>query len=91
MLLKRKTSAETLKLQEKYGVPYLVFPSLENTGLVRHAFSTRLGGCSTGDLATMNLSSTRGDDPENVKERLWDLIPRIWYCLCRLTLPMCAL
>ena len=33
MLLKRKTSAETLKLQEKYGVPYLVFPSLENTGL----------------------------------------------------------
>lgn len=36
MLLKRKTSAETLKLQEKYGVPYLVFPSLENTGLVRH-------------------------------------------------------
>ena len=68
MLLKRKTSAETLKLQEKYGVPYLVFPSLENTGLVRHAFSTRLGGCSTGDLATMNLSSTRGDDPENVKE-----------------------
>ena len=38
MLLKRKTSAETLKLQEKYGVPYLVFPSLENTGLVRHAF-----------------------------------------------------
>ena len=68
MLLKRKTSAETLKLQEKYGVPYLVFPSLENTGLVRHAFSTRLGGCSTGDLATMNLSSTRGDDPENVRE-----------------------
>ena len=68
MLLKRKTSAETLKLQEKYGVPYLVFPSLENTGLVRHAFSTRLGGCSTGDLATMNLSSTRGDDPKNVKE-----------------------
>ena len=70
MLLKRKTSAETLKLQEKYGVPYLVFPSLENTGLVRHAFSTRLGGCSTGDLATMNLSSTRGDDPENVKTML---------------------
>ena len=68
MLLKRKTSAETLKLQEKYGVPYLVFPSLENTGLVRHAFSTRLGGCSTGDLATMNLSSTRGDHPKNVKE-----------------------
>ena len=26
MLLKRKTSAETLKLQGKYGVPYLVFP-----------------------------------------------------------------
>lgn len=26
MLLKRKTSAETLKLQEKYGVPYLGIP-----------------------------------------------------------------
>lgn len=68
MLLKRKTCAKTLKLQEKNGVPYLIFPSLENTGLVRHAFSTRLGGCSMGDLATMNLSSTRGDDPDHVKE-----------------------
>ena len=35
---------------------------------VHHGFSTRLGGCSTGYLASMNLGFHRGDDPENVQE-----------------------
>lgn len=33
-----------------------------------HAFSTRLGGVSTGIFESLNLGSTRGDDPENVQE-----------------------
>ena len=33
---------------------------------VRHAFSTKYGGVSTGDCASMNLGFGRGDDPENV-------------------------
>lgn len=47
---------------------YLTFPSLEESGLVEHLITTRLGGVSTGELATMNLSFTRGDREENVAE-----------------------
>lgn len=68
MMWKRKTEAEDMRLVEKNGVPYFVFDNLENTGLVRHGFSTRLGGVSEGCLSSMNLSFTRGDDPEKVRE-----------------------
>lgn len=33
-----------------------------------HCFTTRLGGVSEGIFSTMNLSFTRGDDPEHVME-----------------------
>lgn len=45
---------------------YLTFPSLEETGIVRHLFSTRLGGFSGGEFASMNLGLERGDDREKV-------------------------
>ena len=35
---------------------------------VSHGFSTRLGGVSTGHLASLNLGHHRGDDPEHVLE-----------------------
>lgn len=50
------------------NVPFLSYPLLENTGIVHHGFSTRLGGVSTGNCATMNISTTRGDDPEAIAE-----------------------
>lgn len=50
------------------NVHFLTYPLLNRTGVVKHGISTRLGGVSEGDLAAMNLSFTRGDDPENVKE-----------------------
>ncbi len=34
----------------------------------RHAFLTRFGGVSEGIFASLNLSSSRGDEPENVRE-----------------------
>jgi len=34
----------------------------------KHAFTTRFGGVSTGELASLNLGSNRGDDPEAVRE-----------------------
>lgn len=49
-------------------VPYLEYPMLKETGIVRHGFSTRLGGVSEGHYASMNLSFDRGDDPEAVRE-----------------------
>ena len=35
---------------------------------LRHAFTTRFGGVSTGHLSTLNLLSDKGDDPANVRE-----------------------
>lgn len=34
---------------------------------VPHCFTTRLGGVSTGYLASMNIGTHRGDDPQNVR------------------------
>ena len=50
------------------GVPYLSYPLFEQTGIVNHGFSTRLGGVSTGYCSSMNISTTRGDAPEAVAE-----------------------
>lgn len=47
---------------------YLTYPSLEETGLVRHLVTTRLGGVSKREFAAMNLSFSRGDREENVRE-----------------------
>ena len=51
-----------------FGMEYLTFPTLEDTGIVEHLFTTRLGGVSEGVLGTMNLSFQRGDDESNVLE-----------------------
>ncbi len=40
----------------------LKYPLLEATGLVKHCFTTRIGGASEGIFSTMNLSFSRGDD-----------------------------
>ena len=49
-------------------VLYLTYPLLENTGIVKHGFSTRVGGVSEGVCSTMNLSFSRGDDENAVRE-----------------------
>lgn len=54
--------------KESGGVPYLSYPVFERLGIVSHGFSTRLGGVSKGNCATMNLSTTRGDDPAAIAE-----------------------
>ena len=41
---------------------------MEELPYIKHAFSTKVGGVSKGIFATMNLSFTRGDDVEAVKE-----------------------
>lgn len=65
---KKRDERDVLAVKESAGVTYLSFPALENTGLVSHAFSTRLGGVSKGDYATMNFSFTRGDNRDDVLE-----------------------
>ena len=58
---------EKMIKNEKKGVVYLTFPLFEKAG-IKHGFSTKLGGVSVGDCATMNLSFTRGDDEKAVLE-----------------------
>ena len=50
------------------STPYLEYPLLRETGIVRHGFSTRLGGVSEGFYASLNLSFDRGDREECVRE-----------------------
>ena len=67
-LEKEIITSDVLNVIDCDGVPYLSFPQLEELGVVRHGFTTRLGGVSSGDCSSMNLSYTRGDDPRNVEE-----------------------
>jgi hypothetical protein len=66
ILWKRK--GNTVSVNEMNGVIYLTFPALDEIGIVKHAFSTRIGGVSEGVYSTMNFSFTRGDDPAHVME-----------------------
>ena len=66
--LKYKNDEKIIEERIVNGVPYLVYPMLEQTGVVKHGFTTRLGGVSKGYCATMNISTTRGDDPRDVEE-----------------------
>ncbi len=59
---------QTIVLKEKRGVYYFQFPMLEEVKEISHGFSTRLGGVSQGEYASMNFSFTRGDDGNAVKE-----------------------
>lgn len=46
----------------------LEYPALRETGMVKHCFTTRLGGVSEGQFGTLNLSFSRGDREEAVQE-----------------------
>ena len=66
--IKYKNDRHIYDEKEVAGVPFLSYPMFEETGIVNHGFSTRFGGVSKGCYATMNISTTRGDDPEAVAE-----------------------
>lgn len=68
MELYRHVSRMQVKQNKSGEVEYLTFPLLERTGMVRHLFSTRVGGVSKGIYSAMNLSYTRGDEKEAVDE-----------------------
>ena len=63
-------SSTTPVWEKKYkdDVCYLSCEKLEETGLVKHGFSTRIGGISKGIFESMNLSFSRGDDDVAVRE-----------------------
>ena len=57
-----------MQVRQNNGITYLSYPRLEQESAIVHGFSTRLGGVSEGYLGSMNLSFSRGDNPENVLE-----------------------
>ena len=61
-------SEDSARLTNLNGIPFITFPVLERIPFIKHAFSTRYGGVSTGIYSSMNLNHDRGDDPAAVKE-----------------------
>ncbi len=57
--------SKTLNICNKGDITYITFPKLEKTGIVRHIFSTKLGGVSPYPYGPMNMSFTH-DDRQNV-------------------------
>ena len=57
-----------MRVNTREGVTYLTYPEFDKLPGFVHAFSTRLGGVSEGIYSSMNLSFTRGDKEEAVKE-----------------------
>lgn len=49
-------------------ITYINFSQLNETGIVKHLFTTRRGGVSTGEFSSLNLSYTRGDNSDCVDE-----------------------
>ena len=56
------------KPEDSLAIPLLHFKLFEELGMVKHCFTTREGGVSTGDCASMNLSFSRGDAEASVRE-----------------------
>ncbi len=63
-----KNSESVLEVLTHKEVEYLQYPLLGKCGLIKHGFSTRVGGVSTGQFSSMNLSFVRGDDENAVTE-----------------------
>ena len=56
------------QLKNGEQLPLFHYPLLDETGIVRHCFTTRYGGVREGMFSTLNLSFTRGDVKESVEE-----------------------
>lgn len=66
--IRRKSEKNVLNWHGEKAVPYFTFPAFDELPGIIHGFSSRLGGVSEGCLSSMNLSFSRGDEPERVRE-----------------------
>lgn len=63
-----KNETPKMNIKEKNGTVFLTYPQFDKIPGIVHGFSTRLGGVSSGMWSSMNLSFTRGDEEEHVRE-----------------------
>ena len=57
-----------MRIEKKGELEVVLFEAFEKSGLVRHCFTTRHGGVSTGYWGTMNMGFARGEDRAPVEE-----------------------
>ena len=57
-----------MQIVKKGDVELITFDNLTQTGMVKHGFTTRHGGVSTGYYGTMNMGFSRGEDRAPVAE-----------------------
>ncbi|MCM1441286.1 MAG: polyphenol oxidase family protein, partial [Roseburia sp.] len=62
MNLKYINSTQTTIIKSAYGVEFVQCRALNEISFIKHAFSTRIGGTSSGIWESMNLNFGRGDD-----------------------------
>lgn len=81
MELIRKNEQPVIKVNKSGEVVWLSYPSLDLEKDFVHGFSTRLGGVSQEHLSSMNLSFSRGDQEENVRENYRRIAAAIGFAL----------
>lgn len=85
-LIRKKNNNPIMKENQFGTIKYLTFDLLEQTGVVKHMISTRLGGVSQGIYSSMNYSYNRGDDSAAVDENfrrtaeIFDKGPEAFVC-----------
>lgn len=78
---RKNIDASELELRTCGEMEYFVFPKLEKTGIVKHLFSTRKGGVSQKEWSSLNLSFTRGDEEQHVREN-FNRVATVMGCSC---------
>ncbi len=58
--------SKVMNLNNIESTPFLTYKEFEKISFINHCFSTRLGGVSSGEFESLNLSFGRGDSDENV-------------------------
>lgn len=61
-------SIKSFTLMKKEDIFYYTINSFEKTGLVKHLFTTRIGGVSSGPYYSLNLGLKTGDNIDNIKK-----------------------
>ncbi len=72
------------KLKEERGIKYYIIEEFLQTGLVEHAFTTKVGGVSKGEYKSLNLGLHVDDKKKDVLEnrrRICDILNSDYYNL----------
>ncbi|MCR5337524.1 MAG: peptidoglycan editing factor PgeF [Lachnospiraceae bacterium] len=85
MKIRYRSIERTTDIIDREGVLFLLYKIFDGQP-VKCGISTRLGGVSTGHVGTMNMSTTRGDDPDCVRENHLRFAKAVGYDRSRLVM-----